>query len=172
MFSSVTFKYIQSPPLLQTQDWTTFESIQIHESLMQTTHSLRLVLGYFCCVSTESSLFRLSSHFAKFSFHNQATRLYYTWMLQLQKKNNSLVCLHTLILFVVVIPIDGKPPHDSDITVVIFDLQATPRPTLMVMSVLAVLGTVLAVLFLGFNIWKRQHKLASLVCLFCNYIFY
>ncbi|XP_071794546.1 gamma-aminobutyric acid type B receptor subunit 2-like [Asterias amurensis] len=53
---------------------------------------------------------------------------------------------------------DGKPPHDSDITVVIFDLQATPLPTLMVMSVLAVLGMVLAVLFLGFNIWKRQHK--------------
>ena len=82
------------------------------------------------------------------------------------------MCLHTLMLFVVVIPIDGKPPHDSDITVVIFDLQATPLPTMIVMSVLAVLGMVLAVLFLGFNIWKRKHKLASLVCLFCNYIFY
>ncbi|XP_033634369.1 gamma-aminobutyric acid type B receptor subunit 2-like [Asterias rubens] len=52
----------------------------------------------------------------------------------------------------------GHPPYDSDITVTIVNLQATPLLIVAIMSVLAILGIVLALMFLGFNFWKRKHK--------------
>ncbi|XP_033634269.1 gamma-aminobutyric acid type B receptor subunit 2-like [Asterias rubens] len=52
----------------------------------------------------------------------------------------------------------GKPPHDSDITVTIDVLQATPISVMATVSTLAGLGIILASLFLGFNVWYRKHK--------------
>ena len=52
----------------------------------------------------------------------------------------------------------GKPPYDSDITVTIDVLQATPISVMATVSTLAGLGIILASLFLGFNVWYRKHK--------------
>ncbi|XP_071794700.1 gamma-aminobutyric acid type B receptor subunit 2-like [Asterias amurensis] len=52
----------------------------------------------------------------------------------------------------------SKPPYDSDITVTIDVLQATPISVMATVSTLAGLGIILASLFLGFNVWYRKHK--------------
>ncbi|XP_038053698.1 gamma-aminobutyric acid type B receptor subunit 2-like [Patiria miniata] len=52
----------------------------------------------------------------------------------------------------------GKPPFDSDITKTIELLQGSPLSLIAVMSVLASLGIIFAVMFLLFNIWKRSNK--------------
>ncbi|XP_038053709.1 gamma-aminobutyric acid type B receptor subunit 2-like [Patiria miniata] len=53
---------------------------------------------------------------------------------------------------------DGKPPFDSDITKTIELLQSIPISVLATVSVLAALGMVLGVMFLVFNIWKRNNR--------------
>ncbi|XP_033634270.1 gamma-aminobutyric acid type B receptor subunit 2-like [Asterias rubens] len=52
----------------------------------------------------------------------------------------------------------GKPPPDSDITLTVSFLQATPIGILVGISILASLGLLLDFAFIGFNIIKRKHK--------------
>ncbi|XP_022083809.1 gamma-aminobutyric acid type B receptor subunit 2-like [Acanthaster planci] len=52
----------------------------------------------------------------------------------------------------------GEPPFDSDVTETIELLQSIPVGILAAMSVLAALGMALAVMFLVFNVWKRNER--------------
>ncbi|XP_022083810.1 gamma-aminobutyric acid type B receptor subunit 2-like [Acanthaster planci] len=52
----------------------------------------------------------------------------------------------------------GEPPFDSDITKTIELLQSIPNGILATVSVLAALGSALAITFLVFNIWKRNER--------------
>ncbi|XP_038050632.1 gamma-aminobutyric acid type B receptor subunit 2-like [Patiria miniata] len=52
----------------------------------------------------------------------------------------------------------GKAPFDYDITQTITQLESTPIAILITVCVLCCLGTIIAICFIVFNIWKRQNR--------------